>query len=107
MRGVRVQLSPEQVQRLVQGYRAGKTVYELAAEHRCHRTTISKALKQQGVTLRRVKPSDSQINVMVHLYSNGLSLATIGQQLGFDGMTVRKYLLQRGVRMRDPHARTR
>lgn len=108
VRGVRVQLiTPEQVQRVAQRYQEGRTVYELAAELSCHRTTISKTLKQQGITLRRVKPTDSQIDVMVHLYGNGLSLATIGRQLGFDGMTVRKYLLERGVRMRDAQGRAR
>lgn len=102
-----MRLSHEQVHRVVLGYQEGRTVYELAAELSCHRTTISKTLKQQGVTLRRVKPDDSQIDVMVHLYGSGLSLATIGQQLGFDGMTVRKHLLERGVRMRDAKGRAR
>lgn len=69
-------------------------MHEATAELNCHRTTISATLKQQAIRLRRVKPSDSQIDVVAHLYDSGLSLATIGRQLGFDGMRVRKYLLQ-------------
>lgn len=44
-------LSDEKVNQIVTAYETGKTVYELAAELRCHRVTISAVLKRQGVAL--------------------------------------------------------
>lgn len=84
-------------------YRAGKSVYELAAEHSCHRTTISGILKRSGVTMRRKPARETQIREMVRLYESGLSLAKVGERVGFSDGTVHRYLRERGVRMREVH----
>lgn len=51
--------------------------------------------------------SDTQIDEAVQLYGSGLSLARIGERLGFSPTTVRSQLPRRGVRLRDPHGRER
>lgn len=51
--------------------------------------------------------SSSQVDIAVRLYDEGLSLANIGSQLGFNATTIRAVLLRRGVATRDPHGRDR
>ena len=50
---MRRRLTPEQIEQPIARYQAGATVYELAEEFKCNRTTISKKLKDAGITLRR------------------------------------------------------
>jgi len=93
-------ISDEQAQRITEGYAAGKTVYELAAEFGCHRVTISAVLKRQGVTLRHASPTGQQVDEMVRRYEDGSSLARVGDELGFNASTVLTHLRERGVRTR-------
>jgi predicted transcriptional regulator len=37
-------------------YEAGATVYELAAEFGCHRTTVAERLKKAGIVMRLQSP---------------------------------------------------
>lgn len=99
-------VSPEKAARIVAGYQSGKTVYELANEHRINRVTVSEVLKREGVKLRRQPPSEQQIRQMTRLYESGLSLKKVGDRLGFNATTVRANLLKAGVRMRDSHGRS-
>ena len=46
-------LTSEEEHEVVKQYRAGATVYELAAIFGCHRTTISACLKRHHVQMRR------------------------------------------------------
>ncbi|OFI39497.1 hypothetical protein BIU82_13985 [Arthrobacter sp. SW1] len=100
-------LTPKQVERLVDRYQGGATVYELADEFKCSRGTVSKKLKTAGVTLRRTPPTKKQIDEMVRLYESGLSLERTGERAGFTAHTVLKYLQGRGVRTRDTHGNAR
>lgn len=96
-------LTPEQIKQLVARYQAGATVYELADEFKCDRTTVSKKLKDAGITLRRTPPTESQIDEMVRLYESGLSLERTGEKVGFTAHTVLTYLRRRGVQTRGTH----
>ncbi len=77
---------------VVADYKAGKTVYELAVEHSCHRTTISAVLKRRGVVLRGATPTAEQVTEMIRLYESGLSLAKVGQRFGVHASTVLAHL---------------
>ena len=44
-------LSDDEIQQIAQRYTEGASIYELAREFDCHRGTISRHLKQQGVTV--------------------------------------------------------
>lgn len=96
-------ITGDEVQAVLAGYRAGKSVYELATEHSCHRTTIRGILKRSGVTMRRIPAREDQIREMVRLYESGLSLVKVGEQVGFSDGTVHRYLREQGVPMRDGH----
>lgn len=102
-----IRLTDEEKQKLVDAYIAGATTYQLAAQFGCHRNTVGNLLKSRGIALRCVSMSESQIDQAVILYESGLSLARVGDELGFDDATIRLRLIERGIRMRDSHGRYR
>lgn len=83
-----VRLSEARAQQVVSEYRRGKTVYQLSNAFGCHRTTISEILKRHNVILRGTSPTPEQADEMVRLYEDGMSLAKVGKQLGFNASTV-------------------
>jgi Mn-dependent DtxR family transcriptional regulator len=101
------QLDGEQLQRLIEGYQAGATVYELGKRFRISRQTVGKILKCEGVTMRRRGLSPEQVDEAVRLYESGWSLARIGERMNVDPTTVLNRLRERGVRMRDTQGRER
>lgn len=102
-----IQLNSVQLARLVTGYRAGATVYELAAEFGITRATVSAHLKRRGIQTRRRPPSTEAIDEMVRLYEQGLSMVRVGDRTGVTAGTVMKYLRVRGVQARDSHGSKR
>lgn len=91
---------PDEVEAVTAKYQQGATVYELAEEFTCHRTTISKLLKQGGVAMRRTGLTGQQTETAVHMYEQGLSAAAIGDHLGVSPQAVLNGLRQRHVRIR-------
>jgi len=103
-----VRLNDSQLSRLVAGYQAGATVYELAAAFGVNRRTIALHLRRRGAVSPRFRsPTAATVEEMVRLYSTGLSLAKVGVVVGCDAGTVMKYVRQRGVQTRDTHRRPR
>ena len=96
-------LSEDEIEQLVAAYRAGLTVYQLAKQFGCHRTTVSGCLKAGGVRMRRTPPSEEQIEEAARLYESGLSCAQVGQKIGCHPDTLRSRLRERGVVIRGPH----
>ena len=90
---------------IIDGYLAGKTVYELADTHRCNRTTISAVLKRNGVPLRLTPATDEQVEEMIHFYRSGLSLAAVAAKIGVNASTVLNRLREHNVPTRDSHGR--
>ncbi|MFT4264080.1 MAG: hypothetical protein QM572_11910 [Nocardioides sp.] len=93
--------------RLVERYEAGATVYQLAIEFGIERRTVSIRLKAAGVSMRHQAPTNAQVDEMVRLYRSGLSMAAVGEGLGFHPASVLRHLRRRGVVTRDPHGRDR
>ena len=85
-------LTEAQVVEIATKYEAGASVYELAAEFGCHRTTIAERLKKAGVVLRGQSPTPEAIDSMVRLHTTGLSFQEVSKQLGFCTNTVRNCL---------------
>lgn len=88
-------------------YSEGATVYELAGEFGIERRTVAVRLKAAGVVMRQRPASTEQITEMKRLYELGLSVAKVGDRVGFSSKTVLTYLRAEGVRMRDSHGRER
>lgn len=97
-------LDDGEIEELAVAYRAGSTVYELAKQFGCHRTTISGCLHRQGIQMRRLPLTEDQVNEAERLYLAGHSLALVSEKVGANASTVRSRLLKRGVAMRPPHA---
>jgi DNA-binding CsgD family transcriptional regulator len=94
-------LTVHQVTELVQAYREGATVAVLADRFDIHRHTVTAHLERREVSRRQpATMSASHVKEAARLYHTGLSLAAVGQVLGFSANTVRKYLLEAGVRIR-------
>lgn len=55
------QLDAKQTRELIQGYRAGATVYELGERFGIERRTVSVILKRNGVQMRRQGLTDNQV----------------------------------------------
>ncbi|BBX25032.1 hypothetical protein MALV_01570 [Mycolicibacterium alvei] len=88
-------------------YKDGTGTPELRSRYNLSQGSVLKILHSHGVTMRRQGITDEQIDDAVHLYELGESLAKIGAHLGAEAGTVRRALLNRGVRMRDTHGRER
>ena len=100
-------LNPQQVGRLVERYREGSTVYDLASEFGVARTTVSKQLKAAGVNLRCGPLSEAEIARATELYLTGVSLVAVGAQLGRHHSGIWRALKAAGIPRRDFHGRER
>lgn len=100
-------LTPTEASRLIERYEAGATVYELATQFAISRTTVARKLRVSGVATRGRSPCKDEVDQMVELYNTGLTLAAVGQRLGFAARTVQYHVQERGVQTRDTHGRDR
>lgn len=98
-------MGPNRIAQLIDEYQAGMPTTELARTFGVGKGTIIRLLHAAGVPMRRQGPSAEQVREAVRLYAQGLSLAVVGERLGFDAHTVRRALLRAGVVMRDSHGR--
>jgi len=98
-------LTEAQVIEMTARYQEGATVYELAAEFGCNRTTVSARLKKAGIAMRLQSPTPEAIDSMVYLYASGLSFLEVGTQIGYSANTVRNYLRERRVHARGTYGR--
>lgn len=88
---------------LIDAYRAGVRIKDLARRFDVHRTTVTSLLLRHDVELRPVGLSPDQVRDAARLYRDGWALARLGQKFDVDDMTVRRYLLLAGVVMRSPN----
>lgn len=105
--GLAQQLDDDQVQKLIEGYTSGATVYELGDQFGIERRTVSAILHRHDVPMRRRGLSAEQIDDAVRLYNQGWSLARIGNRMDVAADTVRQRLHERGVTMRDTQGQPR
>ena len=95
------QLTEEEIAIIVLCYKAGASAYDLAIEFNCHRSTISRNLKKQGieVTTEKVKRT-GLINQVISMYANWEKPKDIGTKLGINAATVLKILKDNDVYIR-------
>ena len=96
-------LNDTEIAKLIEGYKAGATVYELADRFAVKRETTSNHLKANGVDLnyRFISPGDLQ--QMIDLYETGLSVADVAKRVGRHHSGVWRALSKAGVQMRGTH----
>ncbi len=95
-------LSPADIDDLVNAYRAGATISQLAAEFGIHRTTVTGHLDRHGVPRRSEQTAwdDDILREAAELYATGLSLADLAHQFGVDAQTVANRFRRAGVAVR-------
>jgi hypothetical protein len=95
-------LTDVDVDELVTGYRAGRSLPDLADDFGVHRRTVATHLEQRGVRrrLNLRKMSEGDIADAGRRYRAGDSLATVGRTHGVDPATVRRELVRAGVEIR-------
>lgn len=97
---VQRRLDEAQTADLVEAYRTGAGVKELAHRFGVHRHTVAAILQRSGIPCHPRGLSPDQLTTAQTLYKAGWSLARLGEKLGVDGTTVWRALVQAGVRMR-------
>ena len=95
------EFSEKEVAKMIRRYRAGETVYKLAKDFGCHRSTISAVLRRNGVTVTLVK-SEKMFDPAeaAALYEAGMKSKEIGKRFGVSEQTIRDCLKKQGIKMR-------
>ena len=83
-------LRADQVQNLIDAYRAGNSVYALAKAFTIDRRTVSAILERHGVQRRYHLLDTGAIAEAARLYEAGWSLASLGDHLGVTARTVQR-----------------
>jgi len=89
-----VRLSDAQIDRLVEGYQAGKSVYQLAPLFGINRQTVSLHLKRRGVAMRRQRLDESDRPEIERLRAEGWSYTRLGERFHVHGSSIRNLLVR-------------
>jgi uncharacterized protein (DUF433 family) len=94
-------MSEEETKLLVEGYRCGKTTYQLARQFGCHRLTVSNALKRHGVNVTKCT-GQRQLDAedVIAMYGDMCTSAEIAEKYGVEPNVILRCLRKRGVRIR-------
>ena len=95
-------LSPTDIGDLVEAYRAGATISQLAGDYGIHRSTVAGHLDRQRVPRHNEQTAwdDEILSEAAELYAAGLSLANVADQFGVDAQTVANRFRRAGVPVR-------
>ena len=97
-------LRPDEVESLVTGYGAGKTMRELAAQFGISRQTVSTHLRRANSPIRREGLDQEQLGEVVALYEAGRTSRDIADCYGVSPDTVLRTLRRQGVEIRSRHS---
>jgi hypothetical protein len=100
IREIHRRLQTEELEELAQAYLAGATLAQLSDRFRQHRSTIATELERRGVPRRYRLVKGERLDLAIQSYQDGNSVVTIGKEFGVAGETVRKALIQAGVKLR-------
>jgi DNA-directed RNA polymerase specialized sigma24 family protein len=95
-------LNPDQTRALLEVYRQGVQIKDLATRFGVDRATVA-AIARRAEAPKRYGIVD--VDVAIQLYEQGWSAATIGQHFGVSPDTVIRALRKAGVTMRKPWER--
>jgi transposase len=81
-------------------YLSGLSATAVAARLGCRKSALQRLLREEGVSRKRPKLTESQIDEAALLYSSGLLLREVGERWGVSRDCVRLALKRRGVQLR-------
>jgi hypothetical protein len=94
------------VAQLVADYEAGEPTTALMSKYDLGKGTVLRLLRSQGVDIRHQSLTDDEVQQVVLLYAEGLSLARVGDRFGRDPSFIALVLERAGVPRRNPQGRT-
>ncbi|WP_285645149.1 helix-turn-helix domain-containing protein [Lentzea sp. NBRC 102530] len=104
------QLRPAEIDKLVEAYREGWNVQQLARRYNIHRSTVGLYLKAHGIDTKARALRPEQIAEATELYQAGATLEHLAKQYGLSDSTIQRYFREFGVKMRErgrrPHERS-
>lgn len=100
-------LTTEDRQAIAARYRTGVSSRVLAEEFVVSKTSVILVLREAGAPIRNQGLSSTGTGEAIRLYEAGHSLAAIGKQMDVSADTIRKALIDQGVRLRSPWDRPR
>ena len=95
-------LSRADIEQLIQLYRDGASIDELARRYEVHRTTVIHHLDQAGIARRRLvrKMTDDSVALAAARYEKGASLAVVASEFGVHQRTLARELRRAGASIR-------
>lgn len=94
-------LSELEIQTIIHKYQSGSSSYELAKEFGCHRSTITAALRRNGIEIsHKATTKPELVKRVIELYAEMKTPKEVGAIVGVNGDTVRKVLKENGVYIR-------
>ena len=99
---VQRRLSRADIEQLIQLYRDGASIDELARRYEVHRTTVIHHLDQAGIARRRLvrKMTDDSVALAAARYEKGASLAVVASEFGVHQRTLARELRRAGASIR-------
>ncbi|NJC22175.1 hypothetical protein BJ994_001251 [Arthrobacter pigmenti] len=96
-------ITAEQSTHLIAEYQEGVPVQVLAGKYRIHRGSASQHLRDKGIPVRQRGMPEGLVEEDIRLYEQGCSLEAIGRHMDVSANTVRKRLIEAGVKMRSSY----
>ena len=94
-------LTDDEIRQITQRYSEGASIYELARDFDCHRSTISRHLRRQGITVsNKVTDRPALVKRVLQMYSDGMHAKDIASLIGITPKSVSKILHDNDVRIR-------
>ena len=94
-------LTDDEIRQITQRYSEGASVYELARNFNCHRSTISRHLRRQGITVsNKVTDRPALVERVLQMYADGMYAKDIASTIGITPKSVSKILHDNNVRIR-------
>ena len=93
-------MDPERAATMVEAYRSGLTMREVAARHQVSTKAVQRAMRQVGATTRTPREragNPARVEQWAAAYSEGSTTAEIADHAGVNEQTVRLRLRQHGV----------
>lgn len=94
-------LSDLEIQTICKKYQSGSSSYELAKEFNCHRSTITAALRRNGIEVsHKAATKPELVKRVIELYAEMKTPKEVGAIVGITGDTVRTILKESGIYIR-------
>lgn len=93
-------LTPDMMSEIISRYQAGEPTTTLSKDYGVSRSSIASLLRKEGVALRGQAMTKESIDRAVALYSQGLTIRQVADEVKYSYSTVRSAIRSKGVCMR-------